>query len=224
MKIAEVKLKKNGLEVTWEKYETKNNVSFRVEHKDKRSAPVQEDLLECFKELRSHAIAVAGYSDKQPDDCEITSIKVGSSGGLIMAGSINTINDLYMAIKTPEATPDSYDGYKQLEAILKTLFSEVKLYMETDKMMSVELFVKKQNAKNEDFNENEFNSLSQEEKLKMYTGLIEKAGGIVMMPEDISFDSEEEPVAINSTEGKIVEFTQPEPKVKKVANDDNFDL
>jgi hypothetical protein len=96
--------------------------------------------------------------------------------------------------------------------------------METDKMMSVELFVKKQNAKNEDFNENEFNSLSQEEKLKMYTGLIEKAGGIVMMPEDISFDSEEEPVAINSTEGKIVEFTQPEPKVKKVANDDNFDL
>jgi len=55
-------------------------------------------------------------------------------------------------------------------------------------MMSIDNYVKKKNADNEDFNEAEFDGLSKEDKLDMYVKLVEKAGGIVMMPEDISFE------------------------------------
>lgn len=204
MKISEVKLRKDGLEITWEKYEMKKGLSFRVEHKDKRSAPVQEDLIKCFSWLKPHALTLAGYTNKDINDIEINAVKIGSEGGYILKGHVNTIGDLYMKIETPEAGNGEYDHIKDLESIVKGLFSEVKDYMETDKMMSVESYVKKHNAHKEDFDVKAFENMPKEEKLEVYIALIEKAGGIVMMREDIEIETKN--TKKTPIEDKIIEI------------------
>jgi len=198
MKIAKVKLRNEGLkglEVTWEHYETKNGVSFRIESKDKRNAPVHKELLACFEWLEKYLLISL---DKENGTVDVYGVEI-KNDGYILLGDLHTSTGLF-SIKSPVLDHSNMEKFVEVENIIKGLLVELKEYMDGNKGMSVDEYVKKFNKGKEDFNENEYEGLSKEEKLNVYVSMIEKAGGIVMMPDDMELEEEPktEPFTFNA--------------------------
>lgn len=188
MKISKVKLRNEGLkglQITWERYETKNGVSFRIESTDKRNAPVHKELLDCFEWLEKYLLISL---DKEQGTVDVTGIEV-KNDGYIMLGLLHTSTGVFN-IKSPVLDHTNLDRFQEVENIIKGLMSELKEYMDGNKGMSVDEYVKKVNKGNEDFNENEFQEMNSEQKINVYVSLIEKAGGVVIMPDDLQIENE----------------------------------
>ncbi len=188
MKISKVKLKNEGLDglvVTWERYEMKNGVSFRIESTDKRKAPVHKELLDCFDWLEKYLLTAL---EKEAGTIDVYGVEI-KNDGYIMLGDLHTKTGPF-SIKSPVLDSSNMEKFGEVESIIKGLLVELKEYMDGNKGMSVDEYVKKFNKGKEDFNENEYEGLSKEEKLNVYVSMIEKAGGIVMMPDDMELEEE----------------------------------
>lgn len=199
MKISKVKLRDGGmkgLEVLVERYQDKGGVSFRVESREKRSAPVHRDLIKCFEWLEKYYLEAL---DKGVgDEVRVDWVQV-KDGGYVLHGYAQ-VSSGELEVKTMVLNQESFKNYGELESVCRGLFLEAKEYMEEKKMMSVDEYVKKKEKENEEFNEKEYESMSKEEKLKVYVRLIEDEGGMVLMQDDIEIeeDTKVEPFTFNS--------------------------
>lgn len=225
MKIASVKLLDGGMkgiEVKYAYTTIKNNRSFTDEVKEKKKAPVQEELEICFGQLKDHLLNICGYTVEETERkyllSQLSIVAVDySEKGLIIEGSMAIMDgDKFLSLKTPLIENNiEYPEFGEALAIVSSIFAETKEYMEGKKMMSDEQIVLKANKGTAGFDPS---VMSKDDFKIMATEFLEKeCGSSVFHQEDFQVEGTDTVIAEEApepvTETPKMEVVKEEPSV-----------
>lgn len=229
MKINKVMLRNRGikgLDLVYEKYEERGGVSFLVEVRDKRRAPVHGDLLKCFEWLEKSMLLVL---EKERGNVEVNGVEI-KDVGYVLHGSLE-VGSGVIGIKSGILSGENFDGYGEVLNIVKGLLEEVGEYLDRGKTMGIDEYLAVL-----DKGKVEYEGLSEEEKKAVSIKLLEEAGAIVLMPSEVSLGVDEDlGVGVNSEDKEEekdgleeIDFFLPvineKVLVKKKLDSDDFEL
>lgn len=187
--IASVKLLNGGMkgiEIEYLLPSIKGNIQFFDTYRAKRKAPIHADLEKTFSWAKGHLLDICGYTlEKEEREylmsaLEITGVKYGEKG-IILYGELLVLNGTkVLKLETPLINDEEeYPEFRNLVSIIEGIYSEVNEYLTTNKTMSEANWVIRMNAKNKDFDAEEFKKMNAEEQREVANALHEKQGCVV---------------------------------------------
>lgn len=183
-KITSVKLIDGGLkgiEVKYAYTTVKNNRSFIDEAKEKKKAPVHEELETCFAWLKDHLLNICGYTIEESErkyllnQLNIVAVEY-TDKGVIIEGSLSVLDGgKFLGLKTPLIENEiEYPEFGAVTQIIAGVFAETKEYMEGKKVMSDEQFIIKFAKGKEGFDPEAVKNMSKDEIKDWATTFLEK--------------------------------------------------
>lgn len=153
-----------------------------------------------IKALRRHLLEICGIIGAQTDsleadyaiaETEITAIRMTKTL-FVIEGEKEWMNDKRFKLKTPKIEfKDNYVNFDEIVALLAEIRKEAEFYIKgTVKVSDTEAVVRYiTSGKDKSINNDEYEKMTDEEKLQFHKKIIEeKFGGIVMVQEDVTED------------------------------------
>jgi hypothetical protein len=163
--------------------------------KDTVKHPIHLDLEEKIRDLRLHALTIAGLiTDNTPksekssliSSCNVLSFEVGEDYFVLKVES-RVFDTKYIKFSTPRV--DSSDGYEYFEIVnqlLRDILIEVHAYMKgLKKITDEEITVRYIQQGKSNIDLDAFKEMSNEDKRDYMTAVLEKLGCIVITNEDM---------------------------------------
>jgi hypothetical protein len=217
-KILKITMKQRGekgVVVTFEQPSKRMDMNFRDKHNVTYRAPVNKELTQCMDAFKDHLMNLCNV-DKgvAHEDITITDVEA-HDGWFKIGGKIRSVGDTEYIQRTPKIQDDgSYDKEKEVAELIGSLYKEVRAYISEKKMADPAQIVM-QFAKNDDgFNVEEFDKMSDEEKLVVAREYLEKSGAIVIeqQPEDLALmEGMVDPDEEQQNEGEGAPVVEQEP-------------
>lgn len=203
MNIKKITLENNGLKgltVDYVQQEVGNDKRYyNNEYTAHKKHPVHKELEHAVNDLKYHALEILGFiheSTKKNEKDEllystkIKSVQFDEEGFLI-----SFVRELFdvkaSAVNTPMIKQkDGYHAFDTVMDIIEKIVTETELFMENKKEVSdAEIAMRYiENKKDAKMDMETFKNLPPEEQRDFATKIVEKFGGAVYMPEDISVD------------------------------------
>ena len=197
-----------GIEVSYteERIEA-NKRRFTDDITKEKNDPIHLALDKPIKALRRHLLEICGIIGGQTDqlevdyaiaETEITAIRMTKTL-FVIEGEKEWMNDKRFKLKTPKIEfKDNYVNFDEIVALLAEIRKEAEFYIKgTVKVTDAEAVVRYiTSGKDKSINNDDYEKMSDEEKLQFHKKIIEeKFGGIVMVQEDVTEDVDHEEVS-----------------------------
>lgn len=210
MKIKKIVLKDGGLkgcDVTYAVEETKDGRTTTADYIAKKKHTVHLGMDRLFKDMRIHLLELAEVVNEDTakplidvfiKETEVIGIEFGG-GEFKVWGHKETLRqgtgEKYLTLKPPAV--DEYDEYPHIEsvvALVKSIVEETKVYLSGDaKVTDDEVVIRWiESGKTKGFDREAFESLPEEDRKQMASDILEKMGGVVIMPDEIEKVDESE--------------------------------
>ena len=193
-----------GLETSFtEDRVEKNGRKFVDDITKEKNDPIHLALDKPIKALRKYLLEICGIIGDHTDQLEtdyavaetdIISIRMTKTL-FVIEGEKEWLNDKRFKLKTPKIEKkDNYVNYDAVMELIEDIKKEAEIYMKgkakvTDEECAIRFIT---SGKDKSMNIDEYNSMSQEEKLDFHKRIIEEEfGGFVMTQEDVLDDKEE---------------------------------
>lgn len=186
MELYKIKLQKLGLggvELSYIKTSKKGIYNYNDEYKTKFKAPASLKLREMIQSLDDHLVLICRLngSEASRESIRVTGVESDSATYFRIYAQVRTFDNTSFEIVTPKIIDGTeYKGFDNVMDVIRDVFEEAKLYVETEKMPSEEFIL---DMYSENINK-DLSELSEDEKVEQAREVIEKFGGIVMMDED----------------------------------------
>lgn len=214
MNIKLVKLKSAGLkgsEVHYTIEEVKGNRKSTTLIKKYPKDPVQKDLENLFKDLRTHLLDICQITEGIDEDqakflileTEVTGVEFDLDG-FILHGEKEVFGNKRIKLNTPKLEEiDNYHGFEEVMDIIKNIAAETKLYLEGEKKVSDEELVQRWVEGNRDKNMTlaTLEAMSQEEHRDYCANVLEKQFGAIVL---LAGDIEQEPPHVDEEQTFVV--------------------
>lgn len=190
-----------GLEISFtEERVEANKRRFTDDITKEKNDPIHLALDKPIKALRRHLLEICGIIGGQTDqaeidyaitETEITAIRMTKTL-FVIEGEKEWMNDKRFKLKTPKIEfKDNYVSFDEIVSLLAEIRKEAEFYMKgTAKVSDEEAVVRYiTSGKDKSIDNEEYEKMSDEEKLQFHKKIIEeKFGGIVMVQEDVTED------------------------------------
>lgn len=217
MRISSIKLIEGGLkgmEVKYHKASKKGGIDWDDEHSSKFKAPVPTIIKDKISELYRHVMLICRLVDNAyvKESLQITGITSDADTNFLISAKLKTFDNLTFAVNTPLMKDDTeYKGYGDAIEIVSDIYSGVYQYVEEGIVANNKQIV-------HDFSKItgesiEIDNMSEEELSLRARDILEKMGGIVMMPDDFEIESNND---ISNLENEGIKIPAPEPIVSQV--------
>ncbi len=206
MQITKINLQTGGLKgahVTHFSPVTKNGRTKVKEIIEKEPHPIHLALETPFKDLRWHLLDLCDVIhdnshkvdiDELLSDTEVSGIRLDAKiNSFVIVGAKRTrkIGKVYN-FETPEVTiDDKYEHYETVMKIFERIFEETKLYLSGEVKVTDEEITQRwiESGKLKAVSNLEaYENMPQEEKERIARDILENAGAVVMMPQDVSIE------------------------------------
>lgn len=141
-KITKVKFRDNGLsglEVTYETVKMRGDQPFRVERKEKCSAPVNEEVLNHSRSLKKHVIDICKLNENLgEEDIHIVGVTSDADSGFIVSAKVRSYGDAWFAVNTPNMKEElEYDDFFDVIVTIREMYDEIRKYLRSDKKVNL---------------------------------------------------------------------------------------
>lgn len=188
-----------GIVVVYGSSEVRNGVRYYNEHSVKHRAPVSEEMVEKFKELKPYMLSICGYVGNEREmknmaqNLSINGVTYNDKG-VVLSGQINVLaGNKVVALNTPLITDgNEYSDFVQVINILDNLFKETQMYIDGSRTPSMVQIAMKFADKNPEIDKEAIKAMSDTELIAFVMPLLDKAGHCIILNTDVSEDKEED--------------------------------
>ena len=210
-----------GLEVSFtEERVEANKRRFTDDITKEKNDPIHLALDKPIKALRRHLLEICGIIGGHTDqtevdyaiaETEITAIRMTKTL-FIIEGEKEWMNNKRFKLKTPKIEfKDNYISFDEIVALLAEIRKEAEIYMRGTAVVTDEEAVVRYitSGKDKSIDNEEYEKMTDEEKLQFHKKIIEdKFGGIVMVQDDIQDIDHEEVKEIAEVEEQEIDLNE----------------
>lgn len=196
MKIAKVKLINNGfkgIEVVYASPQKRNNLEYLVEYSTRFPFPIHEELRKCFTNLEKHHRKIMALKDSAR--FVINGVVSGKERVMLLAKQ-EVLQEYTSASNTPSLDGDcGYPLWDDLLNDVQALYDEVHEYIIKDRQVEPKQYAlglfdsdekKLKKAMPKEITREEIEKMEPKESFAFMRKILEDAGAIVMMDDDLS--------------------------------------
>ena len=184
-----------GIVVSYGSSEVRDNVRYYNEHTVKHRAPVSEDMLDKFRELKQYMLQICGYVGNEAElknmaqNLTITAVKYNSDG-FLLTGTMNVLaGDKVVALNTPlVADGNEYFDFVQVAKILDEVFEETSYYIDGAKTPTQLQIAMKFADKNPEIDRAAINAMDDASLTSFLMPLIDKLGHCLILNTELVED------------------------------------
>ena len=200
MRISKVKLVdggNKGLEVTHQKTEVKGGIAYKNDLLEKPRGVVNMKMRNRFKDLVPYFCDLMSTSE---DVVEVTGI-YSERDSFMLIGIVNVLETKRASLVSPLIhLSNDYEKYWEVSTIVDDIYSMTAEYMKGDHVENNKNIIEYYEGKKEGFDKSKLDGMSEKELHSYAIKLLEKAGCVVMDPNEADAPEED-----RSSEGEVID-------------------